>query len=103
MRQHFTGRSVRLSWELNRIPKHPLLRELQQQAPGTYNHTLNVAAIAEAAADAIGADPLLTYVGGLYHDIGKANKPEYFVENQAGGINKHDKLSPAMSRQQMGQ
>ncbi|MBK7406187.1 MAG: HDIG domain-containing protein [Phycisphaerales bacterium] len=80
-----------------RDPKQPLLRELQQRAPGTYNHSLNVATIAEAAAAAIGADTLLTYAGALYHDIGKMNKPEYFVENQWGGINKHDKLSPAMS------
>ncbi|TVQ62972.1 MAG: HDIG domain-containing protein [Phycisphaerales bacterium] len=80
-----------------RDPKQPLLRRLQQRAPGTYNHSLNVASIAEAAADAIGADPLLTYVGALYHDIGKMNKPEYFVENQSGGPNRHDKLSPAMS------
>lgn len=80
-----------------RDPKHPLLRELQQRAPGTYNHSLNVAAIAEAAADAIGANALLTYVGALYHDIGKMNKPDYFVENQTPGVNKHDKLSPAMS------
>src|SRR5205823_6253757 len=80
-----------------RDPKQPLLRELQQRAPGTYNHSLNVAGIAEGAADAIKADTLLTYVGALYHDVGKMNKPEYFVENQAGGPNKHDKLSPAMS------
>ncbi|MFG0306268.1 MAG: HD family phosphohydrolase [Phycisphaerales bacterium JB040] len=80
-----------------RDPKQPLLREMQQRAPGTYNHSLNVAAIAESAAASIGADALLTYVGCLYHDIGKINKPEYFVENQARGINKHDKLSPAMS------
>ncbi|MCB9840195.1 MAG: HDIG domain-containing protein [Phycisphaeraceae bacterium] len=80
-----------------RDPKHPLLRQLQQQAPGTYNHSLNVASISEAAADAVGADSLLTYVGCLYHDIGKMTKPEYFVENQAGGPNKHDRLSPAMS------
>ena len=80
-----------------RDPKQPLLRELQQRAPGTYNHSLNVATIAEAAAAAIGADTLLTYAGALYHDIGKMNKPEYFVENQQGGPNKHDKLSPAMS------
>lgn len=80
-----------------RDPKQPLLRQLQQMAPGTYNHSLQVANVAEAAADAIGADSLLVYVGALYHDIGKMNKPEYFVENQAGGINKHDKLSPAMS------
>lgn len=80
-----------------RDPKHPLLRQLQQRAPGTYNHSLNVATISETAADAIGADSLLTYVGGLYHDVGKMNKPEYFVENQSGGVNKHDRLSPAMS------
>ncbi len=80
-----------------RDPKQPLLRELQQRAPGTYNHSLNVAAIAEAAAESIGADSLLTYVGALYHDVGKMNKPEYFVENQTPGINRHDKLSPAMS------
>ncbi|MBS0196005.1 MAG: HDIG domain-containing protein [Planctomycetes bacterium] len=80
-----------------RDPKQPLLRELQQRAPGTYTHSLNVASIAEAAADAIGADGLLTYVGALYHDVGKMNKPEYFVENQTPGINKHDRLSPAMS------
>ncbi len=80
-----------------RDPKNPLLKEMQQRAPGTYNHSLNVASIAETAADAIGANALLTYVGGLYHDIGKVNKPEYFVENQSGGVNKHDKLSPAMS------
>jgi hypothetical protein len=80
-----------------RDPKQPLLRELQRRAPGTYNHSLNVAAIAEQAAEAIGADSLLTYAGVLYHDIGKMNKPEYFVENQTGGASKHDKLSPAMS------
>jgi putative nucleotidyltransferase with HDIG domain len=80
-----------------RDPKQPLLRELQVRAPGTYTHSLNVASIAEAAAEAIGADSLLTYVGALYHDVGKMNKPEYFVENQSSGINKHDKLSPAMS------
>jgi len=80
-----------------RDPKQPLLRQLQQRAPGTYNHSLNVASLAEAAADAIGADSLLTYVGALYHDIGKMNKPDYFVENQLPGLNKHDKLNPAMS------
>ncbi len=80
-----------------RDPKHPLLRELQLRAPGTYNHALNVAALAESAAEAIKADGLLTYVGALYHDVGKVNKPEYFIENQVGGPSKHDKLSPAMS------
>jgi putative nucleotidyltransferase with HDIG domain len=80
-----------------RDPKQPLLRQLQQRAPGTYNHSLNVASLAEAAADSIGCNGLLTYVGALYHDIGKVNKPDYFVENQTPGFNKHDKLSPAMS------
>ncbi|MFN8818013.1 MAG: HDIG domain-containing metalloprotein [bacterium] len=80
-----------------RDPRHPLLRALQQRAPGTYNHSLNVASLAEAAADAIGADPLLAYVGALYHDVGKMNKPEYFAENQTGGFNRHDRLTPAMS------
>lgn len=80
-----------------RDPRHPLLRQMQQRAPGTYNHSLQIANIAEAAAESIGADGLLVYVGALYHDIGKINKPEYFIENQAGGANKHDKLSPAMS------
>lgn len=80
-----------------RDPKHPLLRQLQQKAPGTWNHSLQVATIAETAADAIGANSLLTYVGALYHDIGKMNKPQYFIENQEDGLNRHDKLSPAMS------
>lgn len=80
-----------------RDPKHPLLRALQQRAPGTYNHSLNVASLAEAAAEAIGADGLLAYVGALYHDVGKMSKPEFFVENQVGGLNPHEKLSPAMS------
>ncbi len=80
-----------------RDPKHPLLRQLQQRAPGTYNHALNVATLAESAADAIGADSLHAYVGAVYHDIGKMNKPDYFVENQSPGMNKHDRLSPAMS------
>ncbi|MBO6738475.1 MAG: HDIG domain-containing protein [Phycisphaerales bacterium] len=80
-----------------RDPKQPILKELQQRAPGTYNHSLNVASIAENAAESVGADALLTYVGCLYHDIGKMNKPGYFIENQSGGPNKHDKLTPAMS------
>ncbi|MDP7029918.1 MAG: HDIG domain-containing protein [Phycisphaerales bacterium] len=80
-----------------RDPRRPLLRELQQRAPGTYDHSLQVASIAEAAAEAIEADGLLVYVGGLYHDIGKMHKPQYFVENQQGGENRHDSLSPAMS------
>lgn len=77
--------------------QQPLLRQLEQRAPGTYHHSFQVAKVAQAAADAIGVNSMLVYVGALYHDIGKMNKPEYFVENQTGGVNKHDKLSPAMS------
>jgi len=80
-----------------RDPKHPLLRELQQRAPGTYSHSMTVATLAESAADAIGADGLEVYVGALYHDVGKMNKPDYFVENQPPGFNRHEKLSPTMS------
>jgi len=80
-----------------RDPKHPLLRELQQRAPGTYSHSLTVATLAETAAESIGADGLHLYVGALYHDAGKMNKPDYFVENQTPGFSPHAKLSPAMS------
>ncbi len=76
---------------------HPLLRELVQRAPGTYNHSINVASISEAAAEAIGANGLLCRVAAYFHDIGKLQKPDYFIENQAGGINKHDDLTPSMS------
>jgi putative nucleotidyltransferase with HDIG domain len=76
---------------------HPLLRQLAQRAPGTYNHSINVAAIAEAAADSIGAHGLLTRVGAYFHDIGKMFKPTYFIENQSQGANRHDSLQPAMS------
>ena len=75
----------------------PLLRKLAQAAPGTFNHSLTIAIIADAAAEAVGADGLLTRVGAYYHDIGKMNKPQYFIENQGGGPNRHEKLSPAMS------
>lgn len=81
---------------------HPLLERLAERAPGTYQHSLSVARLASAAARAIGADALLTQVGALYHDIGKASEnvsPLYFAENQQDGQNPHDKLSPSMSRQ----
>jgi len=74
-----------------------LLRDLSLRAPGSFNHSLQVANLAEAAADRIGADSLLTRVGALYHDIGKMLKPEYFVENQRAGVNPHDRLKPRMS------
>jgi putative nucleotidyltransferase with HDIG domain len=78
-------------------PNHPLLRQLLQRAPGTYNHSINVASIAETAADAIGANGLLCRVGAYFHDIGKMRKPEYFVENQDRNRNLHDDLVPTMS------
>ncbi len=76
---------------------HLLLRQLAQRAPGTYNHSIMVAALAEAAAESIGANGLLTRVGAYFHDIGKMFKPNYFVENQTLGVNCHDNLQPAMS------
>lgn len=75
----------------------PLLKRLAMEAPGTYNHSLQLGALCEAAAEAIAARGLLARVGAYYHDIGKINKPDYFVENQAGSPSKHAKLSPAMS------
>ena len=78
-------------------PAHPLLQELIRRAPGTYNHSITVASLAEAAADAIGARALLVRVGAYFHDIGKMLKPGYFVENQGQGDNRHDALVPAMS------
>jgi len=76
---------------------HPLLQELVRRAPGTYNHSINVASLCEAAADAIGANGLLVRVGAYFHDIGKMLKPSYFIENQGGGDNRHQSLVPAMS------
>ncbi len=76
---------------------HPLLNKLSEIAPGTYQHTLTVAIIAEKSARAIGANPLLTRVGTYFHDIGKINKPEYFVENQIDSDSKHDLISPKKS------
>ncbi len=75
----------------------PLLRELSLQAPGTWNHSMVMGQIAEAAAEAIGANALLVRVGAFYHDIGKTKKPGYFVENQTTKENRHDKLTPSMS------
>ncbi len=74
----------------------PALKELLTQAPGTYSHSLNVANLAEAGAEAIGANALLARVGAYYHDIGKIEQPEYFVENQKG-VNKHDDINPRLS------
>ncbi|HXG42043.1 MAG TPA: HDIG domain-containing protein [Dehalococcoidia bacterium] len=76
---------------------HPLLRQLQDRAPGTYHHSLMVSTLAERAAQAVGADALLVRVGCLYHDIGKLAQPAYYVENQLGGHNPHDSLDPEAS------
>jgi hypothetical protein len=78
-------------------PAHPLLQELIRRAPGTYNHSITVASLAEAAAESIGARGLLVRVGAYFHDIGKMLKPGYFIENQSRGDNRHDSLVPAMS------
>ena len=75
----------------------PLLKELSLRAPGTFNHVLQVANLAEAAADAIGANALQARIGALYHDIGKMLKPEYYIENQQPGENPHDRVTPYMS------
>lgn len=76
---------------------HPLLLQLNEKAPGTYQHTMMIARLAESAARAIGARPLLAKVGSYFHDVGKLAKSEYFVENQINIDNKHDRLSPKKS------
>ncbi len=78
-------------------PNHPLLRRLQTTAPGTYYHSMMVCNLAEAAAEAVNADPLLTRIGAYYHDIGKLKRPYFFTENQLSGQNPHDKISPNLS------
>ncbi len=75
---------------------HPLQQELIRRAPGTYTHSMTVATLAEPAAEAIGADPILTRVGAYFHDVGKMLKPDYFIENQSGE-NRHEGLEPALS------
>ncbi|MCY3963956.1 MAG: HDIG domain-containing protein [Acidobacteria bacterium] len=75
----------------------PLLQRLAFEAPGTFQHSLMVANLAKAGCEAVGGNPTLAYVGGLYHDIGKVLRPQYFVENQRDDDNPHDKLAPSMS------
>ncbi len=76
----------------------PALKKLAMEAPGTFSHSLLVGTLAETAAETIGANGLLCRVGAYYHDIGKLNKPGYFVENQFGSVSRHEQLSPAMSQ-----
>lgn len=90
------GLTTEISWlELSDL-NHPLLRKMQIEAPGTFHHSLIVASLAESAAEAIGANAIMSRVCAYFHDIGKLNKPEYFIENQ-GGENPHDGLTPTMS------
>ncbi len=79
-------------------PAHPLLKKLLQVAPGTYNHSIMMGNLAEAAAQAVGANSSLARVGAYYHDIGKTVRPEYFIENQIYVGNPHDNLSPNLSK-----
>jgi cyclic-di-AMP phosphodiesterase PgpH len=97
----FTGRIFGITTSLQLMdlarPTHPLFRQLLIKAPGTYHHSILISNMAERAAEAIGADILLTRVGSYYHDIGKTLRPHFFSENQADGQNPHDKLDPQTS------
>lgn len=97
----FLEKTFNISTELTLVDlsdyNHPLLKELSHKAPGSFHHSVNVSALAESAAEAIGAKTTLARVGGLYHDIGKTLNPESFVENQLGTENKHRTLSPRKS------
>ena len=79
-------------------PSQPLMRRLISEAPGTYHHSLNVANLAEAAVKVIGGSSDLARAGAMYHDIGKLKRPLFFSENQHGGVNYHDNISPHLSR-----
>jgi hypothetical protein len=78
-------------------PNHPLLQQLALKAPGTYHHSIIVGSLAERAAEAVGADPLLARIGSYYHDIGKVLRPYFFRENQANSANVHERLDPETS------
>ncbi|MEW6244294.1 MAG: HDIG domain-containing metalloprotein [Bacillota bacterium] len=78
-------------------PNQPLLKKLLMEAPGTYHHSVMVANLAEAATEAVGGDSLLARVGAYYHDIGKVKRPYFFIDNQFGVDNPHEKLSPSLS------
>lgn len=79
-------------------PNHPLLRRLLMETPGTYHHSIMVANLSESAAEAIGANGLLARVGSYYHDVGKMKRPHFYIENQMGRDNPHDKIAPSLSR-----
>jgi putative nucleotidyltransferase with HDIG domain len=90
------GRTVGSTFSLRRFADldQPLLKKLFVEAPGTYQHSMNVAYLAQAAGDAIGANPLLLRIGAYFHDIGKMQQPEGYIENQRNGVNLHDALDP---------
>jgi len=97
----FTGRLFGVTTALHLMelarPTHPLFRQLLIKAPGTYHHSILISNMAERAAEAIGADSLLTRVGSYYHDVGKTLRPYFFTENQTDGQNPHDSLDPQTS------
>jgi len=100
--QYFLAQVLGLTTPLQLLeisrPDFPLLQFFLRNAPGTYQHSLQVANLAEQAAENIGADALLTRVGALFHDVGKAMNPTFFIENQAhGNINTHDDMEPVES------
>jgi len=96
--EYLFGRITNISLlELSDI-NNPLLKEMILKAPGTYHHSLIVGNLSEAACEAIGADALLSRIGAYYHDIGKINKPQYFIENQVDSNVLHQELSPSMSK-----
>ncbi|MBD7914008.1 HDIG domain-containing protein [Clostridium sp. Sa3CUN1] len=78
-------------------PNQPLMKKLLMEAPGTYHHSMMVANLAEAAAEAVGGNPVIARVGAYYHDIGKTKRPYFFGENQIGRENPHDKITPNLS------
>src|SRR3954471_4456626 len=95
--EHLFQVTTDISWLEASDLNHPLLRRMTIEAPGTYHHSLVVAQLAEAAAEAIGANATLCRVGSYFHDIGKLVKPEYFTENMRRDRNPHDDLAPTMS------
>ena len=95
--EHIFGITTDISWLEAADLNHPLLKRMTLEAPGTYHHSLAVANLAEAGAEAIGANPTMCRVCSYFHDIGKLVKPEYFTENMAGGVNPHHDLAPSMS------
>lgn len=95
--EHIFGITTDISWLEAADLNHPLLKRMTLEAPGTYHHSLAVANLAEAGAEAIGANPTICRVCAYFHDIGKLVKPEYFTENMTQGVNPHDDLAPSMS------